>query len=862
MSGPRSASPPFRKVLIANRGEIAVRIARAASELGIASVGIHSSDDSDSPHWRACDEAVALEAVGAAAYLDIEAVVAAALASGCDALHPGYGFLSENPALARRCAEAGVVFIGPRPEVLDLLGDKARARGLALAHGVPVARGTSGATSLAEAVEFLASLGHGGRLMVKALAGGGGRGMRTVEAPHELPAAYEAASSEARAAFGRGELYVEELVFPARHVEVQVIADTAGQVAHLHERECSLQRRQQKLVEFAPSPFVAPALRVALADAAVSLARAAGVHTLCTFEFLVDEAGRFVFMEANPRLQVEHTVTEAVTGIDLVQTQFQLAAGRSLESLGLMQSRIPATRGLAVQLRVNMERIDAEGTAQPSGGTLDAFDAPGGGGIRIDSCARTGWSPSSRFDSLLAKLIVQVPEPDTAALFARARRALSEFRIEGVDTNLAFLQALLADPDVAAGRVDTRFVERHGARLAASMSGQPRRFAAGSAARVVGAGQGGSAEDAAQRPDGAVPVAAPMGGVLVRFAVAEGDEVRAGQPVAVIEAMKMEHAVQAALSGRVVALRATPGAAVMPDDPLLWLAPGEVDGAAGADESGRAEDPLAIRRLADLAERRSALMDAARPAAVERQRARGMLTARERIARLCDADSFVETGGLIRSEDGREAPADGLVIGTARIDGRGVVVMAQDFTVFGGSSGHLGRSKLIRGLQRACTNGIPLVMLFDGGGHRIQDGQNSRHYASSTPVFQELSRLSGWVPIVSAVLGAGFAANTNYSAMADLCVMVRGRAEMGLAGPALVKAGTGETIDGQALGGSDVQVRRNGLADLAVDSEEAAFSAIRRFLSLLPANAREAPPRPAGFEAPAAEALRTLVPAN
>jgi acetyl/propionyl-CoA carboxylase alpha subunit/acetyl-CoA carboxylase carboxyltransferase component len=843
--------------LIANRGEIAVRVARAAAELGVRSVAIFSIDDKDSLHWRRADEAVALPGTGAAAYLDIDAVVAAAVSSGCDAVHPGYGFLSENARFARRCIESGLAFIGPRPEVLDLLGDKGRARKVAAEAGVPVARGLSHAVTEAEARDFMASLGRDAKVIIKAVAGGGGRGMRIVETADALAEAYACAQSEARAAFGLGDVYVEELVAPARHIEVQVIGDASGRVSQLHDRECTLQRRQQKLVEFAPSPFITQSLRERIEQAATVVARRAGVHTLCTMEFLVGPDERFVFMEANPRLQVEHTVTEAVTGIDLVQAQFHLAAGRTLDELGLVQADIPAPRGLAVQLRINMESIDAQGQALPSGGTIRAFDAPGGAGVRIDTFARSGWSPSTRFDSLLAKLVVHVATSRVEDLFARAGRALSEFNVVGVPTNIAFLQALLADPEVAAGRVDTRFVERHGARLASTMAKQPRLAAADEEGDA-----GETLVDAGEiAPDHAQVVPAPMGGVVVRFAVAPGDTVRQGEPVAVIEAMKMEHSVAAPESGRVLSLQVAVGDAVTAGRPLLWLEAQEVEHAAGGDATAP-EDRAAAERLQELRDRKAALLDDARAEAVQRQRARKALTARERIAQLCDPGSVVEFGGLVANEGGVHAPADGLVLVTARIRGRPAVVMAQDFTVFGGSSGPLGKAKLIRGLQKACANGMPVVMLFDGGGHRIQEGQNSRQFSGSTTVFQEFSKLSGWVPVVSAVLGAGFAANTNYSAMSDFVVMVRGLSEMGLAGPALVKTGTGETITGQALGGVAAQVDRNGLADLAVDSEEEAFEAIRRFLSFLPANARA----PAQFAetpiAPADADLPNLVPAN
>ena len=362
-------------------------------------------------------------------------------------------------------------------------------------------------------------------------------------------------------------------------------------------------------------------------------------------------------------------------------------------------------------------------------------------------------------------------------------------------------------------------------------------------------------------PAGSTAVCATLGGRLVRFSVRPGDSVQANQAVAVIESMKMEHTVVAQETGRVLDLSAAPGDAVSPGTVLLLFESLEHAGEMAQDlEPGH--DVQVEQRLQELVDRKAALLDAQRPGAVAKQRARGACTARERIAQLCDAASFVEMGGLIHSETAEDAPADGLVIGSARIDGRSVMVMAQDFSVFGGSNGHLGRTKMFRAMARSRLNGLPFIMLLDGGGHRIQDGQNSRHYASSTPAYQEFARLSGWVPIVAAVLGSGFAANTNNCGMADLVIMVRGKAEMGLAGPALVKAGTGEQITAQALGGAEVQVDRQGLADLGVVDEEEAFSAIRRFLAYLPSNAGLAPPLTATFEGATGERLRHLVPAN
>ena len=323
---------PFQKLLIANRGEIAIRISRAAGETGLATVAIHPSDDALSLHVRAADEAHEIPGRGARAYLDIEAVIAAARATNCDALHPGYGFLSENSLLARRCAEEGIVFVGPSPEALDLFGDKVAAKALAKRCGLPIIEGTSGPTTLDEAKAFFSSLGTGGAIMIKAVAGGGGRGMRIVEHASKLEEAYARCQSEAKAAFGNDKVYVERLIRKARHIEVQIIGDHHGAISHLWERECTIQRRNQKLIEVAPSPSLSDGLRGRIIDAARQLAAAAHYDNLGTFEFLVDgEAtgadSAFAFIEANPRLQVEHTVTEEVLGVDLVKSQLAVAAG-------------------------------------------------------------------------------------------------------------------------------------------------------------------------------------------------------------------------------------------------------------------------------------------------------------------------------------------------------------------------------------------------------------------------------------------------------------------------------------------------------------------------------------------------------
>ncbi|HYK63518.1 MAG TPA: biotin carboxylase N-terminal domain-containing protein, partial [Patescibacteria group bacterium] len=443
----------LNSLLIANRGEIAICIIRAAAEMGIRTVAVFPDDDATSLHTRKADEARHLKGAGAAAYLEADQIITIAKDTKCDAIHPGYGFLSENAGFARRCVGDGIAFVGPRAEMLELFGDKVRARELAERCGVPILHGTTGATTLDEARQFFASLGEGAAMMIKAVAGGGGRGMRVVTRASEIDEAYKRCQSEARASFGNGDVYVEQLMPRARHIEVQIVGDHSGNVSHLWERECSIQRRNQKIVEVAPAPGLEPALRNRLTAAAVRIAREVRYDNLGTFEFLVkadasasDEA-RFAFIEANPRLQVEHTVTEEVTGIDLVKLQIQLAAGRTLTELGMEQASIPKPRGFAMQTRINMESMGADGSTKPAGGTITAFEAPTGPRVRTDTFAYAGYTTSPAFDSLLAKLIAHSPSADFADVIAKTYRALCEFRIEGVQTNIGFLQSLLKHPE-------------------------------------------------------------------------------------------------------------------------------------------------------------------------------------------------------------------------------------------------------------------------------------------------------------------------------------------------------------------------------------------------------------------------------
>jgi acetyl-CoA carboxylase biotin carboxylase subunit len=440
----------FKKVLVANRGEIAIRVMRACRELGIKTVAVYSEADRDALHVRYADEAFPIGPAPAVhSYLHIPNIINAAVQTGAEAIHPGYGFLSENHRFAEVCRIWGLTFIGPPPDAIELMGVKAKARETMKAAGVPVVPGSEGVVkSPTEARALAEEIGY--PLLVKASGGGGGRGIRVVESPEELDDALERAAREAQSAFGNPDLYLERYLRRPRHIEIQVLADQHGNVVALGERESSLQRRRQKVVEEAPSVAVTPELRAAMSEAAVTAARAVGYTSAGTLEFLLDEDGRFYFMEMNTRIQVEHTVTEMVTGIDLVKEQIRVAAGLPLS---FRQEDVTMT-GWAIECRLNAE--DPEQLFRPSPGTITALEWPAGPWIRVDAGVARGSEVQPFYDSLLAKLVAWGATREEA--IARMQRALSELHVEGVKTTKEFHQWLLADPEFVAGRIHTQFL--------------------------------------------------------------------------------------------------------------------------------------------------------------------------------------------------------------------------------------------------------------------------------------------------------------------------------------------------------------------------------------------------------------------
>jgi acetyl-CoA/propionyl-CoA carboxylase biotin carboxyl carrier protein len=571
--------PPFSKVLVANRGEIAIRIFRTLRELGVATVSVYSDADRASPHVAAADEAYLLGGRRPAeSYLNQERILEAARRAGAEALHPGYGFLAENAAFARACERAGIVWIGPPPEAIELMGSKVAARELMRAAGVPIVPGT---TAAVESAEEIARLGGelGWPLAIKASAGGGGKGLKVVRSADEAGRALESAQREGEAYFADATVYVERYLEDPRHVEVQVLADTRGNVIHLGERDCTIQRRHQKLVEETPSPAVTPELRERIGQLGVDAARAVGYRSAGTIEGLLSREGEYFFLEMNTRIQVEHTVTELVTGIDMVREQVLVAAG---EALSLAQADV-AFVGHAIECRINAEDV-ARGFL-PAPGTITAYREPGGPGVRVDSGVEDGTEISGLYDPLIAKLCVHGVDREHAR--RRMLRALEEYVIEGVPTLLGFHRALLSHPcfiegETCHGLVESELLARRAAELdethRPSMA-TPARTLRGDVSFVELDGR--RFEVTLLRPEplhaelrrrrrerrrargGQVvardAVVSPLQGTVLAVEVAEGEEIAAGQVICIVEAMKMENEITAHRDGVVSELSVAPG---------------------------------------------------------------------------------------------------------------------------------------------------------------------------------------------------------------------------------------------------------------------------------------------------------------
>ncbi|MFT7688942.1 MAG: acetyl/propionyl-CoA carboxylase alpha subunit/acetyl-CoA carboxylase beta subunit, partial [Candidatus Azotimanducaceae bacterium] len=832
--GHRIAGFTMQKVLIANRGEIAVRIIQAAAELGIETVAIYSEDDVSALHCVKADNSLGLIGSGARAYLDAQQIISLAKEASCDAIHPGYGFLSENAAFASLCKDNNILFVGPEIEQLSLFGNKTSARKLAHDCSVPLVPGTNEDTSIAEMNQFFDSLSNGSQVLIKAVAGGGGRGMRIVKEKEGLASAYDRCKSEADTAFGSDEVYIEQLIPSARHIEVQIIGDGKN-VTHLWDRECSIQRNHQKILEVAPSPSLTSEQRRKVIAAALKMAKSANYKSLGTFEFLVDVKApdNFYFIEANPRLQVEHTVTEALTQFDLVQAQFKIAQGLTLAEL-IIPDELPA--GYAVQSRINMETLTKDGVFKPTGGNINVFEPPSGKNVRVDHFGYSGYSTSSNFDSLLAKLIVHSKQDYKDAL-RQTYRALSEFRIEGFETNIPFLQSLIEQDAVKENEIYTRWVDDNLKALAAEVQHQKLFFNAQSSLAVKTLEQ-------EQVPKGFIGIYSPLQGTIIKLSVDENQQVRKGEELGIMDAMKMEHVIEAPASGTVTSISVQLNDA-LPENHLLFLIKESQDSESSTEAKVEVDLDFIRPDLQEALNRIALGQDESRPEAVAKRYKTGHRTARENIIDLVDEDSYIEYGALTIAAQRRRrsvedlmqnTPADGMVTGIGSVNqalfpGKDTqcIVMSYDYMVLAGTQGLQNHRKKDRMFEIALELKLPIILFAEGGGGRPGDTDGAGIAGLDCLAFQLWGELCGLVPRIGITSGRCFAGNAALLGASDVIIATKD-SNIGMGGPAMIEGGGLGVFTPDEVGPMSDQVP-NGVVDIAVENEAEAVKVAKQYLS-------------------------------
>lgn len=859
------------KVLVANRGEIAVRVLHAAKELGIESYSVYSEDDQDALHLTAADHSLALNGEGPRAYLDTEQIISLAVESNCTAIHPGYGFLSEDAAFSTQCISAGLAWVGPGPDELKLFGEKNHARAFVEKLGIPIPKGTNQAIDLEGARDFMETL-QGTPMVLKAISGGGGRGIRVVREASQLEQAFERSTSEALSTFGSGALYAEIWLEQVRHIEIQVAGDGTGDIAILGERECTLQRRRQKLIEIAPSPSINNEFRDVLFNAARTICSAANFKNIGTVEFLVRRpepsslnSDLYVFIEVNPRIQVEHTVTEEIFGIDLVKTQFAIAGGSSLLELGLAPGKEPSPRGRSIQIRVNCERLNQKGEVFPASGSLEKFETPKGRGIRVETAAYTNYKPNPRFDSLLAKIIASTPAGSYKDLLALGRRAIRDLSVEGVDTNASFLLNILSSKEVINNQIHTGFIEDRISDLIEDNadkddSSGPRKniqitsltgaqLDTDDPLAVLEYGKQTFAlksdNDVWSMEDGTYEtIYAPMQGTIIDITVDTGDIVRQGDSIAIMEAMKMEHVIVASESGIVRELAISTGDTIREGSPLARIEKREVP----EEHEAEQEDIDLDHIRPDLAEslnRHRIGLDENRPDSVARRRKKGQRTARENIDDLCDRGSFIEYGALLIAAQRRRrtledlienTPADGLVSGIGSVNGdlfgsenTRCTVMSYDYTVLAGTQGMQNHRKHDRMFELAIRWKTPLILFTEGGGGRPGDTDGLSPMGLDLLTFNHFGKLSGLVPLVGINSGPCFAGNAALLGCCDVVIATK-NSTIGMGGPAMIEGGGLGVFRPEEVGPLNVQVP-NGVIDIPVEDEKEAVAIAKKYLS-------------------------------
>lgn len=854
----------IQKLLIANRGEIAIRIAQTAADMDIQTLAVFSGDDAASLHIQRCDTAVELPADGPRAYLDIDTLIEIALKHGCDAIHPGYGFLSENPTFVEKVTQAGLIFVGPSATAIALFGDKVQAKTLAKECSIPTIpgltpqRGTP--IDIKALLSFWNTLPSDAAMLIKAVSGGGGRGMRLVHSADEIATAFDTCQTEAQQAFGNPALYAERVIHNARHVEIQILGDGTGAAVHFGERECSLQLRNQKIIEIAPSPSLSPDTRALLCNAALTLAKTTKYSGLGTVEFLLEGTAQTpFFIEVNPRIQVEHTITEQLYNVDLVRLQLQIAEGKTLSDLNQSQADITAQSGYAMQCRVTMETLSKDGTSAPANGTISRFEPPTGPGLRVDSFGYGGYPVNTGFDPLIAKLILQSKNDDYDHITQKAARALQAFTITGIETNLGFLRAILAQSAVRKNAVTTTYIAEN---LKTLIAAQPEIQASTSQSPAS------NPVETPVIPDGQHGFMSPIQATLFALHISVGDTVALGQEIATFEAMKMEHILTADCAGTILSIPAVLGKTLPIGGLIATLQPnGNITERA---ENAAAMDLDDIRpELAKLRHRRSFSQDKNRPVAVAKRKKLGKNTARENLALMCDPDGFEEYGGLALAAQRRRRSAEDLIgntTGDGVITGFGdvnttlfsknktrVALAIYDYMVLAGTQGQRNHHKQDRLFSLALKHRTPVVLFAEGGGGRPGDTDHNIITGLDVKTFATFAALSGKVPMIGVASGRCFAGNAALLGCCDLIIATED-ANIGMAGPAMIEGGGLGRFHPEQIGPIEVQTA-NGVVDIRVANETKACAVAKQYLGYTQGTLAE-------WSAPDQRHLRSVIPEN
>ena len=853
-----NVTPPFKKVLIANRGEIAIRIAKAAAGLNIPSVSVSSEQDSKALHSRVTSENVEIgQSISdpVQKYLSIEAIINAAKKHNCDCIHPGYGFLSENDEFVKRCEDNNIKFIGPTSTTIALFGSKVEARKLAINANVPVVPGSTTIFATGQDVQhFVANnnIGMTYPVMLKASNGGGGRGMRIVDNADDIIPAFESCQKEALNAFGNGDMFVEQYVQRPRHIEIQILADSKGNTIHLFERDCSVQLRNQKVMEIAPAPNLSKQTRENMYADAVKLVKAAKYENAGTVEFLYSpEKNEYYFIECNPRIQVEHTVTEQVTGIDLVETQFLIAAGKSLETLGLMNSNIQAN-GFAIQARV----------VATGEGTIKGYNQPSGIGIRVDGCGYLGLKPPPFYDPLFAKLVVFNNNNNKTfdQVVAKLKAALEEFHVSGLPTNLESLIKITDNSVFQNGEARTTFLTEFPDIMSNQSSSSKNSILTLLDEQSSKFSDGGiNDEDNAnakliafndKTPDD-FAVVMEISGNVIKYHVAVGDGVKEGDRLISVVSMKMETVIRSPKEGVIVALQEDfkEGVNINPGDEIAIIRLQSVgEGMAEEEDEGWSD------YMNEIEKRREFALAGSGEEKIAAHHAKGRLTVRERINILLDQNSFHEigriAGGSEKDENGKliSFTPGNFIIGTGFVDGRPIIACGEDFTMSGGSPNLAGLRKSIYTETLALELEQPLVRLHEGAGGSPAGADNRRKKGAKsagptvygTPRFSTVAKCLQTIPVCTAAMGSVAGLPASRFVASHFAVMVKS-AYVLTAGATVVTRALGYETTKEELGGIQIH-DTSGIVDNFAEDEEDAMRQIRTFLSYLPSNVHSTPP--------------------